>query len=145
MRFYTRIAIAAALLLQITAAVLVLLLGVAIAHELTVWRDLSYATARRRIAVPEQWVLGLQIVIPWTSLFLLSVIHRDQLGAVVRSATADWSFRLKDVPLPPGQVIAIVVAGAVLVGMPFVEELWRGLRAGRRDALPAPDQAANLA
>ena len=139
------VGLASVLLLQITAAVLVLLLGVAIAHELTVWRDLSYATARRRIAVPEQWVHGLQIVIPWAALFLLSVIHRDQLGAVVRSATADWSLRLKDVPLPPGQVIAIVVAGAVLVGIPFVEELWRGLRAGRRGALPAPDQAANLA
>jgi hypothetical protein len=138
------VGLAAALLLQITAAVLVLLLGVAIAHELTVWRDLSYAAARRRIAVPEQWVHGLQIVIPWAALAILGVIHRDQLGAIVRSGSADWSFRLKDVPLPLGQVIAIIAGGALLVGVPFAEELWRGLRASRRGAVQAPDSVASV-
>jgi hypothetical protein len=139
------IGLAAALLLQITAAVLVLLLAIAIAHELTVWRDLSFAAARRRIAVPEQWVHALQIVIPWAALAILAVIHRDQLGSLIRGGSADWPFRLKDVPLPLGQVLAIVVGGALLVGIPFVEELWRGVRASRRRAMPVPDQAAELA
>ena len=138
------VGLAAALLLQITAAVLVLLLGVAIAHELTVWRDLSYAAARRRIAVPEQWVHALQIVIPWAALAILAVIHRDQLGAIVRSGSADWSLRLKDAPLPLEQVLGILVGGALLVGIPIVEELWRGVRASRRGAVHAPEHAANL-
>ena len=137
--------LAAALLLQITAAVLVLLLGVAIAHEVTVWRDLSYAAARRRIAVPEQWVHALQIVIPWAALATLAVIHRDQLGAIVGSGRADWSLRLKDAPLPLEQVLAILVGGTVLVGIPILEELWRGVRASRRRAAHAPDQTVRLA
>lgn len=128
------VGLAAALLLQITAAVLVLLLGVAIAHELTVWRDLSFASARRRIAVPEQWVHALQITIPWMALGTLAVIYRDQVGAILRGGGADWSLRLKEAPLPPVQALAIVVGGALLVGFPFVEELWRGVRASRRSA-----------
>jgi hypothetical protein len=139
------VGLAAALLLQITAAVLVLMLGVAIAHELTVWRDLSYAAAHRRISVPEQWVHALQIVIPWVALATLAVIHRDQIGAIVRSVNADWSLRLKEAPLPLEQVLAIFCGGALLVGIPILEELWRGVRASRRGAAQAPNQAVNLA
>ena len=128
------VGLAAALLLQITAAVLALLWVVAITHEQTVWRDNSYASARRRIAVAEQWVHAIQIVIPWAALAVLAVIHRDELGTIVRGGSADWSLRLKDVPLPLVQMLAIVVGGALLVGFPFVEELLRGLRAGRRGA-----------
>lgn len=139
------VGLVAALLLQITAAVLVLLLGVAIAHELTVWRDLSYASARRRIAVPEQWVHALQIVIPWMAVGMLAVIHRDQIGAIIEGGSADWSVRLKDIPLPLNQVLAVVVGGALLVGFPFVEELWRGVRASRRDAAHPSGQARSIA
>jgi hypothetical protein len=139
------VGLTAALLLQITAAVLILLLGVAIAHELTVWRDLSFASARRRIPVPEQWVHALQIVIPWMAVGMLAVIHRDQLGSIIHSGSADWSLRLKDIPLPLAQVLAIVVGGALLVGFPFVEELWRGVRASRRAATQATGRAQSIA
>jgi hypothetical protein len=128
------VAVAAALLLQINAAVLVILLLAAIAHELTVWTDLSYAAARRRIPVPEQWVHGLQNVLPWAALAALAVIHRDQAMALIGqgAVAADWSLRFKQPPLRDVELLAVFSAGLLLAALPFLAELVRGVRASRR-------------
>jgi hypothetical protein len=126
------VGIAAALLLDVTAAVLVLLVVACIAHELTLWRDLFFAAARRRIAVPEQWVHGLQLALPWVGLAALLVIHRDQALAAVGlgSAAADWDWRWKNPPLPAGTLAAIAAGAVAFVLLPFAEE-WRRCRLAR--------------
>ena len=133
------VGVLAVLLLQITAPVLVFLLIVCIAHEITVWRDLAYAATRRRIPVPEQWVHALQIVLPWAALVVLALIHRDQTLALLglTPADAEWTLRRKDPPLPWTHVAGVLTAGAVMVGLPFVEELLRCL-AARRGRVGAP-------
>jgi hypothetical protein len=135
-------AVLAVLLLQITAAVLVLLLLACIAHEVTLWSDLAYAAARRNIPVPEQWVHGLQIVLPWAGLVLLAVIHHDVVTALLVDgpAAVDWSVRLKEPPLPATHVLGVVLGGVTLVGLPFFGELLRGLRAAHRAAVHAPHE-----
>ena len=127
------IAIASALLLQINAAVLALLLAMAVAHEATMWWDLLYAAARRRIAVPEQWVHGVQLSLPWVALVLLMLIHRDQALAAVGlgDAQADWRWHRKEPAIPAAVLAAIALAGLLLVLLPFAEEYRRCRRAVR--------------
>jgi hypothetical protein len=128
------VGISAALLLEVNAAVLVLLVLCAIAHELTMWLDLAYAASKRRIAVVEQWVHGLQQTLPWIGLAMLMVIHRDQVLALVGrgSVAADWSVRMKQPPLPAPMLIGLFAAAAIVVLVPFVQEALRGIRQRRQ-------------
>ncbi|MFL6660582.1 MAG: diguanylate cyclase [Rhizobacter sp.] len=125
------IGFAAALVLQVNAAVLLLIAACCLAHEVTTWLDLRYAASVRRIPVVEQWVHSLQLVLPWTGLISLMVIHRDQALAIVGlgDALPDWRWRWKDPPLPASHVMLAFAAGALLVVLPFVEEWWRCLKA----------------
>lgn len=128
------VGLVAALLLQVNAAVLALLLACCVAHELTTWWDLAYAAHRRPIPVVEQWVHSLQLVLPWGALTGLAVLHWPQALALagLGDAAADWGWRPKDPPLPPAYVAAVLTAGALLVALPFAEETLRCWRAGRR-------------
>jgi hypothetical protein len=91
---------------------------------------LRYAAARRPIPVPEQWVHGWQITLPWVGLALLALMHSDQALAVVGlgAAAADWTLRWKEVPLPFQQVAGVMIAAAVMIVLPFSQELLRALR-----------------
>lgn len=124
--------IAAALFLQLTAAVLAFLIVICIAHEITMWRDLLYASTQRRIPVIEQWLHGIQQAMPWVGLALILVLHREQAAALVGlgEARADWSLRWKDEPLPPLHILAVFLAGGVLVVLPFLGEYRRCRKAG---------------
>jgi hypothetical protein len=126
------LAITAALLLEITAAVLVLLAAACVAHELTTWADLRYAASQRRIAVPEQWVHGVQMALPWAGLVALALIHRHQALALLGWGTPDWGWRWKDPPLPPAWLAAVGAGAALFVLLPFAEELRRCRRASAR-------------
>ena len=124
----------AALLLEVNALLLALLLLAAIAHELVFWWDLAYASAHRPIGPVEQWVHSVQFAVPWVGLVGLALLHLDQALALFGAAGAppDWSLRWKDEPLPLRYVLAVLVGSALLVGLPFVEELLRCIRARRR-------------
>lgn len=125
--------ISAALLLEVDAAVLVLLVACALAHELTMWADLAYAASRRPISVVEQWVHGLQQSMPWIGLAALMVVHREQALALVGlgAGEPDWSWRLKQPALPASLLVGIFSAASVLVVLPFVLELRRSIKARR--------------
>ncbi|MED5618938.1 diguanylate cyclase [Ideonella sp. BN130291] len=125
------VAVAAAALLQVNAAVLVLMLAACVAHELTTWWDLAYATRHRAIPPVEQWVHSLQLVLPWAAWVALVLLHWPQAMAAVGLGTAapDWSWRLKAPALPWAYLLSVALAGLVLVAGPFAEETWRCWRA----------------
>ncbi len=116
--------IAAALALQPTALLLALLALACLAHELTVWWDLAYASERRAIPPYEQWVHALQIALPWACLAGLAIAHRDQALALLGwgSSPPDWRLRWREAPLPGGAWAAIAAGAALLVVLPFAEE-----------------------
>lgn len=128
------IGVAAALLLDVSAAVLSLLIACCVAHELTTWWDLSYSASLRRIPVPEQWVHGLQQMLPWTGLAALLVIHRDQAAALIGAggAAADWALRWKEPPLPLAFLVGAFAGGLLLALLPFLQEARRCLRVERQ-------------
>jgi hypothetical protein len=137
----------AALLLEINAGVLVCLLLACALHELVFWWDLAYASRRRTIPPVEQWVHSVQFATPWVGLAGLAMLHREQAAALLGLAgapAADWTIRAKRIPLPPDYVAVVLVAGATLVCLPFLEELWRCLRVRQRAVVGNQDGLATI-
>jgi hypothetical protein len=124
------VGILVALLLQVNAATLLLMLAACIAHELTMWWDLSYASSRRVIPAVEQWVHGVQLALPWVGWFSLAALHPQQAMALFDpgAGVADWQLQLKTPQLPMHIIVAVLVGACVLVLLPFAQELWRCLR-----------------
>lgn len=120
---------------EVTAAVLMLVLAACVLHELTLWCDLAYASARRVIPPIEQWVHGLQMGLPWLGLLTLCIAHRAQALAVfgLGAAAADWSLRWRDPPVPTEAKAAVLVGAVLLVVLPFLQE-WQRCRAPLRPA-----------
>lgn len=129
------IALLAGLLLEINGLVLLIMLVCFVAHEATSYWDIRYAAAHRVIRPIEQKVHDYMIALPVAALFLVAVSHWDATLSLVGLAPFDAGLHLKQPPLPVGYVIGILVAVALLNGLPFLEELWRGLRANRRSAV----------
>lgn len=121
------IGIVVAALCRVNAAVLVLLFGLCVLHDVTLVIDLAYAERRRRIPPAEQWVHGVQQAMPWACLAVLAVLYHPQAFAAVGAGAmpADWHFVARATPLPPAAWAVIGVGGAVVWGA-FLGEAWRG-------------------
>lgn len=127
----------AGLFLEINALVLAFMVAGFLAHEATVLWDLRYTTGKRTILPGEQVMHSYQEVIPLMLLALVAILHWDQFLALVTfSAQADFRLAWKTDPLPPSYLAGIIAAAALLVVLPFLEELWRCYRqaAARRIA-----------
>ena len=134
------IAILAPLLLEPTAAVLVLMLAASLAHEATTCADLAYAQARRVIPWFEQWVHGLQQALPWAWMTGWALLAAPQALALsgLSEMPPDWRLQLKS-PLPITYLLLVVAGSLLLVWGPFLYECWRCLQ-----ARPAADAAAGM-
>lgn len=112
---------------QVTAAVLLLVLAACVLHEVTLWCDLAYASARRVIPPLEQWVHGLQMGLPWLGLLTLCIAYRGQSLSILGLGpeSADWALRLREPPLPAGAKAAVLAGAALVVVLPFVQEFQR--------------------
>ncbi|KQW43277.1 MULTISPECIES: hypothetical protein [unclassified Roseateles] len=127
-------ALLAALFLQPTAGLFVLIALALLLHEATYALDLRVALARRRIPAIEQWVHGFQHVLPWAGLAGLMALSPGQAQALLGLAgeAPDWSLRLKATPPHPVYTAATLTAALLLNGLPFLHEAWRSLRARQR-------------
>jgi hypothetical protein len=133
----------AVLLLEVTSAVIVLLLVLAVAHEITTWVDLRVADSRREIPLIEQWVHAWQLVLPWVAVGGVMLLHADATRALLPGSDnpADWRWQLKAEPLPWQVPLGVALAGLLLVVLPFAQESWRcarALRAAKASPRPRP-------
>lgn len=132
----------AATFFEINALVIALMLGGFLLHELTVYLDLRWSSARRDIAPIEQIVHSFQELVPFTAGILVLLMNwpaaLSLLGLGDRSA--DFGLRPKAVPLTPGGMLAITGALLLFVALPYGEELlrcWKArpeLKSGQRFA-----------
>ena len=126
MFFELGVGIAAVALLEINAAVLLIVLAVFLLHQLTVYWDLHYSTLLRDVGPFEQMVHSFMEILPLLSLALLALLAWPQALALVGlgEVPADWSLRLKQEPLPPEYLQA---AGLLVVAfnvIPLLQETW---------------------
>lgn len=131
----------AGLFLEINALVLALMIAGFLAHEATVLWDLRYTANKRAILPGEQVIHSYQEAIPLMLLVLVAILHWDQFMALITfSGQADFRLAWRSNPLPAAYLAGILVAAALLVVLPFIEELWRCYRqaAARRIATTLP-------
>lgn len=127
------VAVLAMALLEVNAAVLLVVLGAFLLHEATVWVDLRYTVPRRKVAPLEQMVHSFQELLPLLSLALLAVLAWGQALALagLGSEPADFALRLKRDPLPAPLLAGGLALAVLLNALPLAQETWACARARR--------------
>lgn len=125
-------------LLEINAAVLLLVAALFVLHELTVYWDLRYSVPRREVGPFEQMVHSFMEILPLASLALLTVFAWPQALALagLGPEPADWSLRWKRQPLPPAALAAGALMALVFNAVPLLQETWSCVRERGRAEVP---------
>jgi hypothetical protein len=118
----------AALFLEITSGVILVMMVFLVLHEATAIWDVSYASTRRKVSPTEQHVHSFLEMLPLTGLLLVVALHWPGFAALFGHGTPDFSFRLKQSPLPLTYIVTMLALTALLEVLPYVEEFIRGLR-----------------
>ena len=125
------VAIVAVGLLEVNAAVLLLVFAAFLAHELTTYVELHYAVPRRHIGPFEQMVHSFMELLPLVMLALLATMAWDQALALFGLGEPDFSLQAKEQPWPPVYLLSALAAVLLLNVAPLAEETLRCLRARR--------------
>jgi hypothetical protein len=128
-----------ALLFETNALTLTVGAGALAFHELVVLWDVAYAAPRRRVSVTEQHLHSFLEVLPFATFSFLLCLRADQVLALAGLGTEkpDFRLRLKEEPPPPAYVAGLLAATALLIGVPYAEELLRCIRVNP-SPLPRP-------
>jgi hypothetical protein len=128
----------AGLFLEITPPVLGLMLASFFLHEATALWDVSYAVTRREVTPIEQHAHSFLEMVPLMALSFIAVLHWPELRALfgLASEPADMSIRVKDRPLPTRYVAGALGANVLFEALPYLEELYRTLRASHGRLVP---------
>jgi hypothetical protein len=120
-----------ALLVDINAFVILIMLIGLVLHEITALWDVSYASKRRYVSPLEQHVHSFLEVLPLMAVSFVTVMYWDQFMALfgVGAETVSFALRPKANPLPTLHLVALLVSVACFVVLPYAEELWRCIRA----------------
>ncbi|UWU75454.1 diguanylate cyclase [Bradyrhizobium huanghuaihaiense] len=118
----------AALFLEITSGVILVMIVFLILHEATAIWDVSYASARREVSPTEQHIHSVLEMLPLTGVLLVIALHWPAFAALFGYGTPDLSLRLKQSPLPLAYIVTMLTLTALLEVLPYLEELIRGLR-----------------
>ena len=127
------IALLAVGLLEIDAAVLMLVFAAFLAHEVTTFIELRYAVPLREVRPFEQMVHSFMEILPLVVLALLAVMAWEQVLALFDAGVPDFALRAKEAPWP-GEYLAGAAAAVFLLNvLPMAEEgvrCWRFARGG---------------
>ncbi|MBA3773273.1 MAG: diguanylate cyclase [Ramlibacter sp.] len=139
------VGLSAVAMLEINAAVLLLVFAVFVVHELTVYWDLNYSTLVRDVGPFEQMVHSFLELLPLLTLALLMVMAPAE-------GPPDWSLRLKEQPLPVNYLAAALLVIGVFNVVPLFQETYACIRARTiktriraRPKEPAKDQPPGAA
>jgi hypothetical protein len=129
------LALLATALLEINAAVLLLVFAAFLAHEATTFIELRYTVPLRDVRPFEQMVHSFMELLPLVLLALLAVMKWDQVLALAGEGTPDFDLRPKQEPWPVGYLVWMAGAVTLFNLLPLAEE---GLRCLRSRIPPRP-------
>jgi hypothetical protein len=123
----------AALYLEVNALIIGLMIAAFVAHEVTAYVDVRYASSRRDVGVFEQCVHSVLEMSPFAVILLLAAAHWPQALALFGFGDEPARFALVPSTQPPSAAYtaALLAAIGILAVAPYVEELVRGLLARR--------------
>jgi hypothetical protein len=121
----------AALLLDINALVIGLMIAAFFVHEATALWDVRYAVSKRWVGPLEQHAHSFLEMLPLMAIGLISLVHEPQFLALLGmgSEAPRFTLELKPDPLPPSYIAGFLIAATAFTVLPYLNELWRGLRA----------------
>jgi hypothetical protein len=125
------------LFLEINSLVFAIMIVAFLAHEATALWDVSYAIQRRYVSPLEQHVHSFLELIPLMAGLMIAISHWPQLLALfgLGSEAPRFTIEWKNEPVPIAYVVSVLGAALALELLPYLEELWRGIREkGRREA-----------
>jgi hypothetical protein len=121
-------ALAAVGLLEVNAAVLLLVFAAFLAHEATTFVELRYTVPRREVRPFEQMVHSFMELLPLMVLALLAVMAWDQVLALFAAGEPDLALLRKAQPWPPAYLLGVAAAVLAFNVLPLAEEGLRCLR-----------------
>lgn len=121
----------AALLLEIDAAVLLIMLAGLVLHQAVATWDVRYANATRRVGPAEQHVHGILEMAPAIATAVVAILKWPAFLSLFGVGAASFSLELKHTPLPAWYLAGVVLGVLVCGVLPYGEELLRTLRASR--------------
>ena len=126
----------AALFLEINALIIAVMLVFYVVHEMTVHWDLVYAHSVRDVSPTEQHVHQYLSMLPFLAVVLIVILYWGQFLALfgLGNEVARFDLRWKSAPLPVPYIVTVLVLIVLIDLMPFIEELFRALRAARDKA-----------
>lgn len=126
----------AALLLQVNALILLVMIVLFLCHEATAFWDVSYAVTTRRVSPIEQHIHSFLEMVPLMTLLLVISRHWQQFLSLFGAGTerSDFTLRLRETPLPVGYLVTLMTAIILFEILPYLEEYWRGRRAAQHRA-----------
>ena len=126
----------ALLFLRVNASVLLLIILGALAHTVTAFYDIRYASRRRHIPPLEQFVHAFLVGLPLFAMAILIVLHWPQFTALLEPKFAPpdaWRLEWKRPPFE-SRTIAMVLGASLAFGViPGLLEYARTLRTRRQD------------
>jgi hypothetical protein len=124
------------LFFEINALVFAVMIAGFIAHEATALWDVSYAIEHRYVSPIEQHVHSFLEMIPLMAGAFVAVLHWPQFLALFGfgSEPARFTLELKQQSLPIAYIVAVLGAALLFELLPYLEELWRGMKARVRPA-----------
>ena len=126
------IPIAMALHFEVNALIIGIMLVMYFVHEATAMWDVIYASEHREITPIEQHVHNYLGMLPLLGLLIVVLLHWGQFLALFGwgEEAARLGLIEKSPPVPWSYTIGILTAVALLAVLPYLEELWRCMRAG---------------
>jgi len=123
------IPVLAALFLEINALVIAVMIVCFVLHEATALWDVSYAVSTREVTPLEQHIHSFLEMLPLMAILMVVALHWDQFIALFGLAPGRFDIALKSPPLNMTYVFTILALTLLFETLPYLEELWRGLRA----------------
>jgi hypothetical protein len=120
--------ILAALFLEITSAVILLMIVCLVLHQATALWDVHYANATREVKPIEQHIHSVLEMMPLTGLLMVVALHWQEFIALFGFAPARFEIVLKAEPLPWAYIVSMLSLTLLFEVLPYLEELLRGLR-----------------
>ena len=122
------------LFFEVNALLFAVMILAWVVHEATTWWDLSYAVSRRTVGPVEQQVHSVLEMAPLMAVLLLAVLHWPQFLALwgLGDEAPRFVLQRKSDPLSGAYVAGLLASVVLLNGLPFIEELLRGLRRAHR-------------
>ena len=122
------VALGGVAMLEVNAALLLLVGASFLVHELTTFIELRYTVPRREVGPLEQMIHSFMEMLPLLLLALLAVMAWDQAPALSEGDWADFALRPTSTPWPPAYLLAVAGAVLALNVLPLAEEAWRCLQ-----------------